>query len=58
MKIVGVKLSDNGRVYFFDADGVLVKEDDSVIVETEKGIQPRRNFDKHRKLSKSRHTIE
>ncbi len=39
MKIVGVKLSDNGRVYFFDADGVLVKEDDAVIVETEKGIQ-------------------
>ena len=39
MKVVGIKLSDNGRVYFFDADGVLVNEGSSVIVETEKGLQ-------------------
>ena len=39
MKVVGVKLSDNGRVYFFDADGLMLKENDSVIVETEKGLQ-------------------
>ena len=39
MKVVGVKLSDNGRTYFFDADGVFVKENDAVIVETEKGLQ-------------------
>ena len=39
MKVVGVKLSDNGRVYFFDADGVLVNDGNAVIVETEKGIQ-------------------
>ena len=39
MKVVGVKLSDNGRVYFFNADGVLVKDGDAVIVETEKGLQ-------------------
>ena len=39
MKVVGVRLNDNGRVYFFDADGVFINEDDSVIVETEKGLQ-------------------
>ena len=39
MKVVGIKLSDNGRVYFFDADGVLVNEGSRVIVETEKGLQ-------------------
>ena len=39
MKVVGVRLSDNGRVYFFDAEGVLVNEEAAVIVETEKGLQ-------------------
>ena len=39
MKVVGVKLSDNGRVYYFDADGVVLNDGDSVIVETEKGLQ-------------------
>ena len=39
MKVVGVKLNENGRIYFFDADGVKVSENSTVIVETEKGLQ-------------------
>ena len=39
MKVVGVRLSDNGRVYYFDAAGVSVSENSTVIVETEKGLQ-------------------
>lgn len=39
MKVVGVRLSDNGRVYFFDADGVNAANKSTVIVETEKGLQ-------------------
>jgi len=39
MKVVGVRLSDNGRVYFFDATSVNVSENSKVIVETEKGLQ-------------------
>lgn len=37
--IVGVKLNDNGKVYFFDASDVNVHEGITVIVETEKGLQ-------------------
>ncbi len=37
--IVGVKLNDNGKVYFFDASDVNVHENATVIVETEKGLQ-------------------
>ena len=37
--IVGVKLSDNGKVYYFDASDVKVHENATVIVETEKGLQ-------------------
>ena len=39
MKIVGVKLGNNSKIYYFDADDVNVKENDTVIVETEKGLQ-------------------
>ena len=54
MTIVGVKLGNNSKVYYFDADGVNVHEDSTVIVETEKGLQygvvvrliPEENIDK------------
>ena len=39
MKIVGVKLTENGKVYYFDSSDVNVKENSTVIVETEKGKQ-------------------
>lgn len=39
MKVVGIKLNENGRTYFFDATDVNVNIDDYVIVETEKGLQ-------------------
>ena len=39
MKVVGVKFTDNGKVYNFDATDVAVKENLTVIVETEKGLQ-------------------
>ena len=37
--IVGVKLTENGKVYFFDSNDFRLKIDDNVIVETEKGLQ-------------------
>ena len=37
--VVGVKLNDNGKVYYFDASDVNVNENATVIVETEKGLQ-------------------
>ena len=39
MKVVGIKLNDVGKVYYFDATNVNVEIGDSVIVETEKGLQ-------------------
>ena len=39
MGIVGVKLVNNAKVYYFDANGVNVHENSTVIVETEKGLQ-------------------
>ena len=39
MKVVGVKLNDNGKVYYFNATDVNVMENSTVIVETEKGLQ-------------------
>ncbi len=39
MEVVGIKLNGNGKVYFFDANDYHLKEDDAVIVETEKGLQ-------------------
>lgn len=37
--VVGVKLNDNGKVYYFDATNVNVHDNATVIVETEKGLQ-------------------
>jgi len=37
--IVGVKLGENGKTYFFNSNGYVLTVDDSVIVETEKGLQ-------------------
>jgi cell fate regulator YaaT (PSP1 superfamily) len=37
--VVGVKLNDTGKVYYFDASDVNVNENATVIVETEKGLQ-------------------
>ena len=39
MKVVGVKLNENGKVYYFDAADVNTHENATVIVETEKGLQ-------------------
>ena len=39
MVVVGVKLNENGKVYYFDASDVNCHNDDAVIVETEKGLQ-------------------
>ena len=39
MKVVGVRLNDNGKVYYFNAADVNVHENATVIVETEKGLQ-------------------
>ena len=39
MKVVGVKLNENGRIYYFNANDYNLKVDDTVIVETEKGMQ-------------------
>ena len=39
MKVVGVKLNDNSKVYYFDSTDVNTHIDDTVIVETEKGLQ-------------------
>ena len=39
MNVVGVKLNENGKVYYFDASDVNVHENSTVIVQTEKGLQ-------------------
>jgi len=39
MKVVGVKLNDVGKVYYFDSNDVNVTANNTVIVETEKGLQ-------------------
>ncbi len=39
MNVVGIKLGNNSKIYYFDADGVNVHENSTVIVETEKGLQ-------------------
>ena len=39
MKVVGVKLNDNSKVYYFDATDVNTHIGSTVIVETEKGLQ-------------------
>ena len=37
--IVGIKLNDNGKTYFFNSNGFNLNVGDNVIVETEKGLQ-------------------
>ena len=37
--IVGIKLNDNGKTYFFNSNGFSLNNGDNVIVETEKGYQ-------------------
>ena len=37
--VVGIKLSDNGKTYYFDSNGYNLKIGNDVIVETEKGMQ-------------------
>lgn len=39
MKVVGIKLNEVGKTYYFDASDVEVEVDNAVIVETEKGLQ-------------------
>ena len=37
--VVGIKLNENGKTYYFNANGFNLNEGDNVIVETEKGQQ-------------------
>ena len=37
--IVGIKLNDNGKTYYFNSNGFRLNDGDNVIVETEKGLQ-------------------
>ena len=39
MMIVGIKLGENGKTYFFNSNGFNLDVSDNVIVETEKGLQ-------------------
>lgn len=39
MNIYGVKFSDNGNIYYFDASNLKIHKNVHVIVETEKGLQ-------------------
>ena len=39
MMVVGVKLTDNGKTYFFNSNGFNLSVGNQVIVETEKGLQ-------------------
>ena len=37
-RVVGVKFRDSGKVYYFDPLDLTIEKDDSVIVETARGI--------------------
>ena len=37
--IVGIRLNENGKTYYFNSNGYNLNEGDNVIVETEKGLQ-------------------
>lgn len=39
MSVVGVKLNGSGKIYYFDTNGIDVKINSTVIVNTEKGLQ-------------------
>lgn len=51
LNVVGVSFSDNGRIYYFDANGFKIRENVTVIVETEHGLQ-------FGKIVKTNHQIE
>ena len=37
--VVGVRFKENGKIYFFKSNNIDIKENDKVIVETDKGLQ-------------------
>ena len=37
--VVGIKLNENGKTYYFNSNGFNLNVSDNVIVETEKGLQ-------------------
>src|SRR6056297_768092 len=39
IKVVGVRFKDAGKIYYFDPDGKLIKDQDNVILETARGIE-------------------
>ena len=39
MKIVGVKINDSGKVFYYDSDGINLKKNLTVVVKNDKGIQ-------------------
>ena len=39
IKVIGVRFRGGGKVYYFDPDGVELKREDQVIVETVRGIE-------------------
>ncbi len=39
IKIVGVKFKDKGKIYYFDPKDIMLRENDSVIVETVRGTE-------------------
>ena len=41
-RIVGVRFTPGGRVYFYDAQGLELQTDDKVVVETEQGLETAR----------------
>lgn len=51
MNIYGVKFSDNGKVYYFDASNLKIHLNVNVIVETEKGLQYGKVVEKIDKIS-------
>ncbi|CBK75534.1 hypothetical protein CIY_30190 [Butyrivibrio fibrisolvens 16/4] len=39
IKVIGVRFRGGGKVYYFDPDGVELKREDQVIVETVRGVE-------------------
>ncbi|MGM9625475.1 MAG: stage 0 sporulation protein, partial [Eubacteriales bacterium] len=39
VEVVGVRFKAAGKVYYFDPDGAVFREGDTVIVETARGIE-------------------
>ena len=39
MKVAGIRINDNSKIYYFDCNGFNLKVNSTVIVETEKGLQ-------------------